>query len=208
VAWPTQVWLALLVALVIVGAFVLRRMSQLVTRTRTLERFQRDAASLDARFGAVADPLVSQLDEIRRRAGDPRTAVNALPGAAEVLRAAAVDARALRPPHALGELAAGLVRELDRAVRAAEMVEHGLDALLAVRGSRELEAQTSLKRGALNLRHARGTFHEIAIAILRVRPADLAVQVQPRAGMPAHSVPTYLVDGFDDGPGSSADPRM
>ena len=46
--------------------------------------------------------------------------------------------------------------ELDRAARATDLVEHGLDALLAHRGHRELEAQTSLKRAALNLRNARG----------------------------------------------------
>ncbi len=198
----TGLWLGLLVVLVALAVLVLRRMSRLIARTRELERFQRDAFDLDARFGAAADPLVHQLDEIRRRAGDPQIVVAALPGAADALRSAAIEAKTLRAPRALQELATGLVRELERAIRATEMVEHGLGAMLTVRGNRELEAQTALKRGALNLRHARGAFHELAVQAWKVRPADLAVPAA-RPGTPARVMPTYLVDGVDDGPEGS-----
>jgi hypothetical protein len=48
------------------------------------------------------------------------------------------------------------VAELERAQRALGMVEHGASILvMARRGPRELEAQTSIKRGYLNLIHAR-----------------------------------------------------
>jgi hypothetical protein len=85
--------------------------------------------------------------------------------------------------------------ELERAARAGELVGHGLDALLAYRSGRELEAQTSLKRGALNLRHAREAATRIAAEIAALRPADLLgrpdVQVH---GTAASSLPTYVVD--------------
>ena len=46
--------------------------------------------------------------------------------------------------------------DLGRAKRAIDMVEHGATILASVRrGQRELEAQTSIKRGYLNLIHAR-----------------------------------------------------
>lgn len=204
----TQLWLVLLVALAVAFVLTLRRMSLLIGRTRELERFQRQARNLDRRFADAANPLVAQLDEIRRRAGDAPALAAALPEVSDALRAAAAEARGLRPPDALSDRASGLVRELDRAVRATELVEHGLGALLTTRGYRELEAQVSLKRGALNLRHARGAFAEIVAGIAAVGPADLASEAALRGSRPRGSVPTYIVDGSDPDADGTFDPRM
>ena len=58
-----------------------------------------------------------------------------------------------------------LVAELERAGRALAMVEHGATILASVRGgARELEAQTSIKRGYLNLIHAREAIARHALA--------------------------------------------
>jgi hypothetical protein len=151
---------------------------------------------------------VTALDDIRRHAGDPRVLVEQLPTSSDALRSAAADARTLRPPGALADRVAGLVRELDRAVRATELVEHGLDALLAARGNRELEAQVSLKRGALNLRHSRATFAQLVAEIAEVDPADLATPdaIRPSRSLP--TVPTYLVDGGESDTDGAFDPRM
>ena len=78
-------------------------MSVLVARTRDLEQFQRAVAELDAALGtAIVDPLVTSLDEIRRRAGDP---VGASPRARrDPRRTCASSSRAgreLRPPRPL-----------------------------------------------------------------------------------------------------------
>jgi hypothetical protein len=55
------------------------------------------------------------------------------------------------------------------------MVEHGANMLAASRrGSRQLEAQTSIKRGYLNLIHARE-----AIARQAIRADDLRIDEQP-----------------------------
>ncbi len=193
----TGLWLLLLAILAFAAALILRRMGRLIARTRELEGFQRSARQLDRTFGATADPMVASLDELRRHTGDPQGLVGLLGPGSETLRAAAAEARALRPPARLRSEAQGLARELDRAIRATEMVEHGLDALLAVRGGRELEAQTSLKRGALNLRHARAAFHEIVTQVLAVGPADVGTNAPARSGGAGATVPTYIVDGID-----------
>ncbi|HXG40826.1 MAG TPA: hypothetical protein VNJ28_07780, partial [Candidatus Limnocylindrales bacterium] len=60
------------------------------------------------------------------------------------------------PGKAGRSIVAAIVAELERAGRALEMVEHGRSILASARrGGRELEAQTSIKRGYLNLLHAR-----------------------------------------------------
>ena len=92
-----------------------------------------------------------------------------------MLQDLAVEVRALEMPAALAALGEALVNEAERAVRATDLVAHGLDSLLASRGPYEAEAQTSLKRGALNLRHAREVFGRAAGEIVAaLQPADLA----------------------------------
>lgn len=206
-------WLIVLAALAVLFAIVLRRMSVLIGRTRNLERFQSATRSLDARLAAAIEPLVSRLDEIRRRAGDPSGLATQLEPAQAALRALAEEARRLRPPAALDALHGALIEELDRASRAADLVEHGLDALVAGRGGRDLEAQVSLKRGALNLRHAREASAGLVARIGAVRPADL-VERRGRGGtrVPSGSgggAPgaTYRVDSWDADDGGSH-PRM
>ena len=191
-------WLVVLLVLAALFLLTLRRLSTLVGRTRTLERYQKQVAQLARRLSATADPFVVQLDEIRRRSGDPRGIADAMPGAQDALRAIADEGRTTKPPKGLAREAAAFTMELERAVRAAELVGHGLDALVADRGGRDLEAQTSLKRGVLNLRHASEAATRLAREIGAVRPADLLNRTDaPDTGR--SSVPTYEVDGdFDD----------
>lgn len=203
-----ELWLLLLAVLSFVAALVTRRMSRLVARTRELEGFQGAARRLDARVINTIEPLVAELDGLRRRAGDPAVLAELLPTAGETLRAAVTEARGLHGPAWLRAEADGLVRELERAIRAIEMVDHGLQALMTVRGERELEAQTSLKRGALNLRHARGAFHELVVAITSASPSDESAAVPRRPPAGGAVVPTYLVDGIDGDVDGSSDPRM
>jgi hypothetical protein len=193
-------WIVVLGALAIVAVQTLRRMSALAARTRTLERFQATVTGLDARLGSMAQPFVGHLDEIRRRSGDPRALAESLPTLQDALRAIAAEGRTLKAPAGLVRQTEAFVVELDRAVRAASLVEHGLDALLADRGGRDLEAQTSLKRGALNMRHAREASARIAAEIAAVTPADLLGRSdRPSQGGVTPAVGTYLVDAdLDD----------
>lgn len=192
------VWLALLCALVLLFVSVARRMSTMAGRTRDLERFQQQVTGIEARLAATIDPFVARLDEIRRRSGDPRELADALPASQDTLRALAAEGRTLNAPAQLAERSAAFVVELDRAVRATAMVEHGLDALLAYRGGRELEAQTSLKRGALNLRHSREAAGRICREIAAVLPADLLATDGGKHSSTGPQAPTYLVDADTD----------
>ena len=155
-------WVGLLVVLFLLFLLTLRRLSVLIARTRDLERVQRSVDSIDRRFAIAIGPIVNRLDEIRRRSGDPLLLARELDPARTMLEDLAAETRKLRVPAVLAGQAAVMVHEMDRALRATELVGHGLDALLAARGNRELEAQTSLKRGALNLRHARDAFGRAA----------------------------------------------
>lgn len=204
----TPLWLVILAVLGIAAALVLRRMSQLAARTRQLEGFQRAATDLDRRFAAAAGPVVDALDEIRRRAGDPQLLAEALPAASDTILAITAEARAARPPAMLAEHAAAMVRELERAARAMELVEHGLASMLVARGPRELEAQVALKRGALNLRHGRDAFAQLVRIVVAVDPASLAKPTATRPAKPLPGVPTYLVDGSDLEGDGAFDPRM
>ena len=74
------------------------------------------------------------------------------------------EAKAIRGPRKTQRIRSDLVAELERSQRALEMVEHGTSIMVNVRrGPRELEAQTSIKRGYLNLIHAREAFARNAL---------------------------------------------
>jgi hypothetical protein len=191
-------WLVVLVVLVALFLLTLRRLSVLVGRTRSLERYQKLTRQLAERLAATGDPFVVQLDEFRRRSGDPRSLAEAMPGAQDALRAIADEGRGAKVPRGLAREAAAFTVELERAVRAAELVGHGLDALVADRGGRDLEAQTSLKRGTLNLRHSTEAASRIVAEIAAVRPGDLLTRAD-QADALRSTVPTYIVDGdLDD----------
>ena len=127
-----------------------------------------------------------QLDEIRRRAGDPGALARGLDTIQDELRGlVAARARAPAAAGALADEAAALVAELDRAARAADLVEHGLDALLAHRGAPRARGADLAQARALNLRNARGAAAAIAGQVAAVTPADLltpAGRPRDRAG--------------------------
>jgi len=205
-ALQTLVWLLVLFVLAMLFVLVLRRMSTLIARTRDLERYQRAVASLDLRSAAVVEPLVRELDEARRHAANPgalRDAVTAVQVSAAEL---AAEARGLPTPAPLVSTTVSLVAELDRAARAADMAEHGLNALSSGTRGRDLEAQTSLKRGALNLRHAREAIAGVARQVAALRPVDIATPT-PHATITVAGLAPYQIPGPDDAEGGF-EPRM
>jgi len=169
----TLLWVALLVALAVLAWMVVRRMMALAGRTRSLERFQRDVAVIDLRMAAVIGPMVGRLDDLRRLAGDPEATSGELLPAMTTLEELAAVARGLRPPVPLASRAGTIVGELERAVRALDLLDHGLRTALEGRRDSGAEAQVSLKRGTLNLRHARDAVARVAREIAILRPADV-----------------------------------
>jgi hypothetical protein len=189
----TLLWLGLLVLLGVMFVITLRRMSALVRRARDLERYQAAVDALDRRFAGVSLPLIQNLDEARRHAGDSVALQAQVAGAGTVLAELAIEARSLRPAPALTAASTALVAELERATRAVSLLEHGVNAMAPGTRGRDLEAQTSLKRGALNLRHAQGAFARIAHEVATLRPADLVapdgVQVAATTALATYQAP-------------------
>jgi hypothetical protein len=201
----TLVWLVVLAVLAVAAALVVRRMSALIARTRDLERYQRALASLDERSAQVVDPLVRELDGARRQAADPAALREAVTAAQAVLADLATEARGLPTPATLVATTVSFITELDRAARATDMAEHGLTALAAGTRGRDLEAQTSLKRGALNLRHAREAIGRLTREVQALRPVDLAIP--PPGAAPVAGLAPYQGPGVDDAEGRF-EPRM
>ena len=86
-------------------------------------------------------------------------------------------------------------RELERAERAVGLAEHGRSGLIATRGGpRELEAQTSLKRAALNLRHAREAAGLVARRVAEtLPPGTQRARGGPRPSRPPTPIPVSAV---------------
>jgi hypothetical protein len=144
------------VALAAALALVLRGTGRIVARTRELEHFKSAVKDLAARVDASLGGAARQIDAVRRRQVGPETITETVAAATDAVERYSEEARSLRGPKTARQVQGDLVAELERAERALGMVEHGASIMAAARrGSRELEAQTSIKRGYLNLLHAR-----------------------------------------------------
>jgi hypothetical protein len=175
----TILWLGLLLVLAVAVSRTLRRTTHLVHRTRDLEDFQEAAEALGIRLAGVTAPLVRELDALRRHAGDPGVVGASLPAARDELDRLAAEGQALAVPRGMERIGKAMVEELARAVRAVDVVAHGIDVLGDSRRGREAEAQTSLKRGTLNLRHATEAFTRLVSQAKAVQPVDLAGNPPP-----------------------------
>jgi hypothetical protein len=106
---------------------------------------------------------------VRHQQAGPEAIGQTVTDATETLQRYGDEARSWSGPRKAQSIRDDLVAELERAERALGMVEHGADILASARrGTRDLEAQTSIKRGYLNLIHARE-----AIARQALRADDL-----------------------------------
>jgi hypothetical protein len=155
--WSVLLPLALAALLLYVLLDVAVRFNRALARARAVDRFRAEAAAIgrpaEVRLGALAERIAAV------RHGTPPAAelVADLRAATAAARQASQAAGGLVSPNpAAAVLREALVFDLGRAARALEMVEHGCALAAENRGrSSELEAQTAIKRGYLNLLHAR-----------------------------------------------------
>ncbi len=151
--------IAAFIALAAGLAVVFRGTGRIAARTRELERFRGSVKDLAGRVDASLGGAVGQIDAVRRRQVGPDTIVDTIEAAMDAVGRYIEEAKALRGPRKAQHIRSDLIAELERSRRALEMVEHGRSIMVAARrGPRELEAQTSIKRGYLNLIHAREAF--------------------------------------------------
>jgi hypothetical protein len=149
---PVMGFIALAAGLIV----VFRSTSRIAARTREIQRFRGAVKDLAARVDATLDSATTRIDAVRHQQAGPETIGQAVMDTTEALERFGDEARALRGPRRAQAIRDDFVAEIERASRALGMVEHGANMLAGSRrGSRELEGQTSIKRGYLNLIHAR-----------------------------------------------------
>jgi hypothetical protein len=163
-----------IVLFVIIAAalvMVLRGTGRIVARTRELEHFKQQMRDLAARADTSLGGAVTEIDAVRRKQLGPEAITDTVAAATDAVERYAEEARGMRGPTSARTIREDVVAALERAQRALEMVEHGRSILAAARrGSRELEAQTSIKRGYLNLLHAREALARHALEAQALEP--------------------------------------
>jgi hypothetical protein len=143
-------------ALAAATAIVLRRAGTIVARTREIEGFRSAVTDLAARVDTSLAGAAERIDGVRRGQVGADTVGPTIEASADAVSRYLDEAHELKAPPAGVAIRDGIIEDLERAGRALEMVDHGVAILLQVRRrGRELEAQTSIKRGYLNLLHAR-----------------------------------------------------
>jgi hypothetical protein len=165
--------LAAFLILVVLFLLFLRRAGRLVAATRDVERFRRQVADLAGRVETSLGQMSERIDSVRRGQLAAAAVADDLAASLDAVDRYADEGRGLRPPHDGEAVRDGLVAELERARRALEMVEHGCAIQASARaGSRELESQTAIKRGYLNVLHAREAIARHALEAKSLVPAD------------------------------------
>jgi len=156
--------IAAFIALAAGLAVVLRGTGRIVARTREVEQFRSAVADLARRVDASLEGAIDAIDAVRRRQVAPDSIAEIVAAATDAVQRYANEARALPGPGKTRRIRSDIVGDLERAERALAMVEHGATVLTtARRGPGELEGQTSIKRGYLNLLHAREAFGRHAL---------------------------------------------
>jgi len=160
-------------ALATAFAVILRRAGRLLAATREVERFRRQVGDLGGRVETSLGEISGRVDALRRGQLDATAISDDLTASLEAVSLYAEEARALQPPAAAARIRAGLIDELERASRAIGMIEHGCAIQISARaGARELEAQTAIKRGYLNVLHAREAIHRYRQDVAAITPGD------------------------------------
>jgi phage FluMu gp28-like protein len=170
--------IAAFVALALAFALFVRRAGRFVSETRELETFRRTAADLTARVDTSLDGVAQRIDGVRRKTLAAEAITENIVAATDAVERYTIEARALPGPEGAAEIRDALIGELERAGRALQMVEHGCAILNSAKvGGREIEAQTAIKRGYLNVLHAREAIRRYAT---RAAAVGIAGQRQPR----------------------------
>ncbi len=148
--------LAIFVALAALFAVVLRRAGSYLAETRENEGFRRSVADLARRAEVSLDGVAERIDAVRRHQLPPGDIEPNLAAARDAVERYLTEAEGIEGGDGYAAVREGVVAELERAGRALEMVEHGCRLMAQVRGGYpEAEAQTAIKRGYLNVLHAR-----------------------------------------------------
>ncbi len=137
---------------------------------------QRGRAALDLarRLDSSLAELLTAVDELRRRRAGPEVIEASLRASGQALPRYLLEAATLDKQIGAAEQG-GLRVEIERAQRAVELIGHGRELMLTTRDGWG-EGETAVKRGYLNLVHAREAIwaraNEIAAAATAPKTAD------------------------------------
>ncbi len=163
-------------------ALAARRTGSFLSRTRVAEGFRSEVADLARRVESSLGDVAVLIDGVRRRDVEPETISLSLDAARDAVERYAEEARALAAPTIAVVHRDAVVFELERAGRALGLVVHGC-MLYGVgrRIEQGTEADTAIKRGYLNLIHARERIAEQArAAVERAEDASPVRRIQRR----------------------------
>ena len=167
--------LAAFLALSALFVAILRRASRVFSETRDAMTFRRGVAEISRRAGAAIDSVGQPIDGLRRREIGPDAILGDLEAAQAIIDRCRGEVRALGAPTAMVAIRDALSDELERAGRALDSVEYGRSILTTgARDWRQPEAATSIKRGYLNLLHAREAMERHAASVAGWRTAGEA----------------------------------
>ncbi|MFI5258145.1 MAG: hypothetical protein ACHQ01_00825 [Candidatus Limnocylindrales bacterium] len=135
----------------------------------------RAAVDLARRVDISLGELSEIVDDLRRRKSGPDASAASLKASAEALRRYADEAAAVdgHLPQTGGK---GLRAEIERAQRAVDLIEHGRQLMLDATVEHIDEGETSVKRGYLNLLHAREAIRSVGEGIATTVPARPAAR--------------------------------
>jgi hypothetical protein len=153
--------LVLLALLVFVLVMLARRAARALAVARAATAFQQQVTGLSGRLTPVIEELVRRVDAVRRHQLPPEEIREVLTEARETFESEREALGTWQLPDGFTALVGDVAEDLERLSRAVETIDFGTQ--LVVAGSsrhRELEAQTAIKRGYLNLIHARQSFHD------------------------------------------------
>jgi hypothetical protein len=158
--------LAAFLGMIALFAVVARRTGQVIAESRETEGYRHSVRDLATRVEISLGGVVERIDAVRRHQVPPTAIGENLTAALEAVARYSEEATSLDGPTSAAALTAGLVGELARADRALRMVEHGCAMQATARGlGRDVEGETAVKRGYLNLIHAREAFAAYATEI-------------------------------------------
>lgn len=165
--------LVLFALLGVAFVLILRRAARVVAETRELDGFRETAGDLAARIAASLTGAGERIDAVRRGLVGPETIADTIDAARDAMERYRAEAEALVVPSGYDQLRARIAEEVGRAERAFDMVDHGCATLSAasVGRARGAEGQTAIKRGYLNILHARESIVEIATNLRSPRPS-------------------------------------
>jgi hypothetical protein len=165
--------LAIFLGLLALFALLIRRVGLLVGESHEMASFGRATADLATRIDGTLASITVKIDRVRRRQIDATRIAADLDAALAELLAYGIEAKSLQGPPVTAPSRAAFLAEIDRAERALQMVEYGCSILNEMGGTARLgEAETAIKRGYLNVVHAREALARHASEIAAARPRD------------------------------------